>query len=44
MTWILALVVVGLPLLAWLADLAMLDMARTRARIEAIIRDAEERT
>jgi hypothetical protein len=42
MTLILALVVVGL-LQAWLADLAMLDMARTLARIEAIIRDAEER-
>lgn len=43
MTLMLALVVIGLPLLAWLADLAMLDLARTRARIEAIIRDAEER-
>jgi hypothetical protein len=42
MTLILALVVVGLPLLAWLADLAMVDMARTLARIEAIILDAEE--
>jgi len=43
MTLMLVLVVIGLPLLAWLADLAMLDMATTRARIEAIIRDAEER-
>jgi hypothetical protein len=42
MTLMIALVVIGLPLLAWMADLAMLDMARTRARIEAIIRDAEE--
>jgi len=44
MTLILALVVIGLPLLAWLADLALLDMATTLARIEAIIRDAEERS
>ena len=43
MMLMLALVVIGLPLLAWLADLALLDAARTRARIEAIIRDAEER-
>jgi hypothetical protein len=43
MTLMLALVVIGLPLLAWLADLALLDTARTRTRIEAIIRDAEER-
>lgn len=44
MTLMLALVVIGLPLLAWLAELAMLDMATTRARIEAVIRDAEERS
>jgi hypothetical protein len=38
----LALVMIGFPLLGWLADLVMLDMARTRTRIEAIVRDAEE--
>jgi hypothetical protein len=43
MTLMLAMVVIGLPLLAWLADLAIMDAARTRARIEAILRDAEER-
>jgi len=43
MMLMLVLVVIGLPLLAWLADLAILDMATTRARLEAIIRDAEER-
>jgi hypothetical protein len=43
MTLMLAVIIIGLPLLGWLADLAMLDSATTRTRIEAIIRDAEER-
>jgi hypothetical protein len=39
----LAVIVVGLPLLAWLADLALLDAAATRAWIDALIRDTEDR-
>jgi hypothetical protein len=35
--------VVGVLVLAWLADLAMLDSARTRARIDAIINERERR-
>lgn len=41
MALMLGLVVIGLPLLAWLTDLALLDTATTLARIEAIIRHAE---
>lgn len=41
MGMLLVAVVVGVLVLAWLADLAMLDTARTRARIDAIISERE---
>lgn len=39
----LVVIVVGFPLLAWLADLALLDSAAMRAWIEALVRDTEDR-
>lgn len=42
MTLMLAVVVIGLPLLAWLADLALRDAMSTRAWIEALVREVEE--
>jgi predicted metal-binding membrane protein len=42
MTLMLVVMVVGLPLLAWLADLALLDAAATRSRIERLVRDVED--
>jgi hypothetical protein len=44
MTLMLAVIVVGLPLVAWLADLALLDAAATRSWIEALVRDVEDRS
>jgi hypothetical protein len=44
MTLMLAVIVVGLPMVAWLADLALLDAAATRSWIEALIRDVEDRS
>jgi hypothetical protein len=42
LAWLLlVLVVVGIPLLAFVADLGLLDSARTRARVDAILREAE---
>jgi hypothetical protein len=43
MELMLAVIVVGLPLLAWLADLALLDAAAMRARIAALVRESEDR-
>jgi hypothetical protein len=42
MTLMLVVIVVGLPLLAWLADLALLDAAATRSWIEGLVRDVED--
>jgi hypothetical protein len=42
MTLMLVVMVVGLPLLAWLADLALLDAAATRSWIERLVRDVED--
>jgi hypothetical protein len=42
MTLMLAVIAVGLPLVAWLADLALLDAATTRKWIEALVRDVED--
>jgi hypothetical protein len=42
LTLMLLVIVVGLPLLAWLADLALLDAAATRSWIEGLVRDVEE--
>jgi hypothetical protein len=45
LAWLLlVLVVVGIPTLALLTDLGLLETARTRARIDAIIRKGEERS
>jgi hypothetical protein len=41
-TLMLVVMVVGLPLLAWLTDLALLDAAATRSWIEGLVRDVED--
>jgi hypothetical protein len=42
LAWLLLLlVVVGIPMLAFLAELGLLDTARTSARVDAILREGE---
>jgi hypothetical protein len=41
--WLLALVVIGLPLLAWLTDLCLIDAAIQRRRIQDAIHESEQR-
>jgi hypothetical protein len=42
MTWLLAVVLVGLPLLSLLADLANRDLARTLTAAQVALRETEQ--